>query len=177
MAEFGDVLKQIRESRGMSQEEFADLLSTSKQVISRYETGQRIPKLSTVKAYSNKLGVGLSDLSGEKITNFAQRLNSLISESGISAGSFADNLGISKQAISAWQNGTRTPKQPTIATIAQYFNVCIPWLMGYDVAREHAEIRTPAKEWGQPILAAYADANMPTQENICKLLCPSLSGA
>ena len=64
MAEFGDILKQIRESREMSQEELADLLCTSKQVISRYETRQRIPKLSTVKAYADKLGVALSDLSG-----------------------------------------------------------------------------------------------------------------
>ena len=39
-------------------------------------------------------------------------------------------LGVSKQTISAWRNGTRSPKKPHIVKIAEYFNVTIPWLMG-----------------------------------------------
>ena len=38
---FGDRLREIRKERNMSQDEFAQLLGTSKQVLSRYETGQR----------------------------------------------------------------------------------------------------------------------------------------
>jgi repressor LexA len=41
---FGSKLKQIRLSMGLSQEEFAAKLNTTKQVISRYETEQRTPK-------------------------------------------------------------------------------------------------------------------------------------
>ena len=55
--EFSKRLKQIRESRNMSQDEFANLLGTSKQVISRYETAQRTPKITTVYEYAEKLGV------------------------------------------------------------------------------------------------------------------------
>ena len=46
MRTFGEKLKEIRKSRNMTQENFAELLGTSKQVISRYETNQRIPKIS-----------------------------------------------------------------------------------------------------------------------------------
>ena len=46
----------------MSQDDFALLLGTSKQVISRYETGQRSPKVSIVAAYAEKLGVSISVL-------------------------------------------------------------------------------------------------------------------
>ena len=59
---FGDMLKNVRLSRNLSQEEFASLLGTSKQVISRYETGQRIPKITTVQEYADKLNTPLSSL-------------------------------------------------------------------------------------------------------------------
>ena len=36
--EFGDILKQIRRELGLSQDELAALLGTTKQVLSRYET-------------------------------------------------------------------------------------------------------------------------------------------
>lgn len=62
---FGDILKQLRRERGMSQDELAALLGTTKQVISRYETGKRVPRLSVVSDFARKLGVPLSVLSGE----------------------------------------------------------------------------------------------------------------
>ncbi len=65
--EFGDVLKQIRTQRGLSQDELAGLLNTSKQVISRYENKQRIPKISVLARYAEALNVSQSYLSGEDI--------------------------------------------------------------------------------------------------------------
>ena len=62
--EFGDILKSIRRERGLSQDEMAALLGTTKQVISRYETKQRVPKLSIVSGYAHKLGIPLSMLTG-----------------------------------------------------------------------------------------------------------------
>ena len=64
--EFGDILKQIRRERGLSQDELAALLGTTKQVLSRYETKKRVPRLSVVADYAQKLGIPLSMLSGEQ---------------------------------------------------------------------------------------------------------------
>ena len=64
--EFGDILKAVRRERGLSQDEMAALLGTTKQVISRYETKQRVPKLSIVSGYALKLGIPLSMLTGEE---------------------------------------------------------------------------------------------------------------
>ena len=61
--EFGDILKQVRLERSLSQDELAALLGTTKQVISRYETKKRIPRLSIVADYAQKLGIPLSALS------------------------------------------------------------------------------------------------------------------
>ena len=63
--EFGDILKQLRKERGLSQDELAALLGTTKQVLSRYETKKRVPRLSVVSDYAQKLGIPLSMLSGE----------------------------------------------------------------------------------------------------------------
>lgn len=63
--QFGDIIKEIRLSRGLSQEEFASLLGTTKQVISRYETGQRFPKITVAQEYANKLNIPLAQLLGE----------------------------------------------------------------------------------------------------------------
>lgn len=63
--DFGDILKRIRKERGLSQDEFAALLGTTKQVISRYETKQRTPRISVVEDYARKLGLPLSAMTGE----------------------------------------------------------------------------------------------------------------
>lgn len=54
---FGDKLKRIRLEKGLSQENLADLLGTSKQVISRYERNERTPKLTSAIEYAQKLNV------------------------------------------------------------------------------------------------------------------------
>lgn len=56
---FGNALKAYREEHDLSQQELADILGTSKQVLSRYETGQRDPKISLAKEYAEKLNLPL----------------------------------------------------------------------------------------------------------------------
>lgn len=53
-------LKEYRQSHGLSQDALAKILGTSKQVISHYETGQRIPKISVVQAYAKTLNIDSS---------------------------------------------------------------------------------------------------------------------
>ena len=62
---FGDRLRQIRKEMGLSQEEFAKKLGTSKQVLSRYETNQRAPKITLASEYAAKLGVSLDYMLGD----------------------------------------------------------------------------------------------------------------
>ncbi len=51
----------------------------------------------------------------------------------------ANKLGVSKQRVSSWRNGERSPRQPMIAKIAETFNVNVAWLMGLDAPREIKE--------------------------------------
>lgn len=63
---FGLILKSIRQNMDLSQEEMATKLGTTKQVLSRYETGKRIPKISTVAEYAEKLNLPIEIFWGEK---------------------------------------------------------------------------------------------------------------
>ena len=49
----------------MTRDEFAALLGSSKQVLSRYETNQRAPKITLVRQYAEKLNVSVDYLLGD----------------------------------------------------------------------------------------------------------------
>ena len=62
---FGERLRELRLDKGMTQEEFAALLGSTKQVLSRYETNQRSPKITLVQQYADKLNVSVDYLLGD----------------------------------------------------------------------------------------------------------------
>ena len=66
---FGEKLKLLREEREMSLAEFAELLGTSKQVISRYERCENTPKITTVSHYAKVLNVSLAYLMNDNVTD------------------------------------------------------------------------------------------------------------
>lgn len=74
-------------------------------------------------------------LSGMKVTTFKERLNDLCESSPLTDTELAAKLKVSKQTLSAWKCGARSPKEPTIIALAQYFGVTVDWLMGFDTAR------------------------------------------
>ena len=65
------------------------------------------------------------------ISSFPKRLAEAMNGMGVTA--LATKLGVSKQSVSAWLNGTRKPKKLTLTAMAQILSVHPEWLMGYDV--------------------------------------------
>lgn len=61
---FGDSLRYIRKERGMTLEEMANYLGSTKQALSRYERGERVPKITVASDIANKLGYDISDFLG-----------------------------------------------------------------------------------------------------------------
>lgn len=81
-------------------------------------------------------------MTGLKVTTFRARFAELIDESKKSTVALAKELKVSNQTISAWKTGVRSPKEPTVISIANYFKVDVAWLLGFDVEKEakHAPI-------------------------------------
>ena len=63
---FGKRLRQIRKERKLTQEEFAKILGTSKQILSRYEREDRSPRIEVVRKYAEALKVSADYLLGDE---------------------------------------------------------------------------------------------------------------
>ena len=62
---FAENLKKIREENGWTLEEMAERLGSTKQVLSRYERGERTPKITMASHFADVLGIPLQELVGD----------------------------------------------------------------------------------------------------------------
>lgn len=70
-----------------------------------------------------------------KVATSIERLNELFDSDPRNDTAIAEALGVSKQTVSMWRHGTRSPKKAVLIDISKEFNVSIEWLMGFDVDR------------------------------------------
>ena len=61
---------------------------------------------------------------------FNEKLKTLRERNDLSQTRFANEIGFSQAAISAWENGTREPGIAAILQIARFFNVSTDYLIG-----------------------------------------------
>lgn len=61
---------------------------------------------------------------------FYQILRSLREKDGLSQTRFAQEIGFSQAAISAWENNTREPGIEALMKIAKFFNISVDYLVG-----------------------------------------------
>lgn len=68
MQDFSLRLKKLRKSRGLNQDELAQLLGVRKTTISNYETGYSKPSNSTLRQIADFFGITISELLGETLS-------------------------------------------------------------------------------------------------------------
>lgn len=74
----GAVIRQLRESRGMTQAQLAGMLDVSDKAVSKWETGKGFPDISLLEPLSAALGVSVMELlSGDRVTNQNRSANML----------------------------------------------------------------------------------------------------
>lgn len=71
-----------------------------------------------------------------RVSSFMERFAELLERSSRPDVAIAEALGVSKQTISAWKTGVRSPKNPMIIKIADLFGVDVAWLMGFEAELE-----------------------------------------
>ena len=102
-----------------------------------------------------------------KIATNQQRLNELFDADPRNDTAIAEELGVSKQTISAWRKGIRSPKKHMLVRISIQYNVSLEWLMGFDVERTPSaftEVLDPSpKTLEARILAKGVDKMPPAQ--------------
>jgi transcriptional regulator with XRE-family HTH domain len=59
-----DIIYELRTKRGLSQEELAEKVFVTRQAVSRWETGETIPNIDTLKLLSKLFDVSINTLLG-----------------------------------------------------------------------------------------------------------------
>jgi transcriptional regulator with XRE-family HTH domain len=66
----GNTIKQLREGRGLTQAELAQMIGVSSKTISKWETAKGLPDISLLQPLAQSLGISVIELmNGEQITN------------------------------------------------------------------------------------------------------------
>lgn len=94
---FGDKIKKLRETKGMTQSDLAKKLNISDKTVSSWENGTRLPRMGMVESISEILGVSKSDLFENKesqplVEQALQRINNLSKENQKKAIDYLDYL-------------------------------------------------------------------------------------
>lgn len=95
------------------------------------------------------------------VSTFQDRFSNLCDSIGAPDFEIAKGLDVSKQTLSAWRCGTRSPKRPTLETIARYFSVNVDWLLGFDVPMKGESYNnnklTPEDELDNELISLLSD--------------------
>ena len=68
----------------------------------------------------------------------SEKLYELRKKSGLSQEQLAEQLGVSRQAISKWESGKSVRESDTLVSISQYFNVTLDYLMKDNIPTSEA---------------------------------------
>lgn len=84
----------------------------------------------------------LQSLGGDVLTTFSDRLNQIISDSGLTKTAFAKRIEVSQGFVSQLCSGSFNPSPRTISAICREFNVRREWLETGDGPMKLPEIDT-----------------------------------
>lgn len=74
--EFHEKLQELRKSKGLTQEELAEILYVSRTAVSKWKSGRGYPNIESLKGIAAYFSVTIDDLlSGEKILSIAEKEN------------------------------------------------------------------------------------------------------
>lgn len=66
---FGEILKELRLGKNLTQQQLADSIGLSKSAISMYENGKRVPELEILELFADFFNVDMNRLTGSKFSS------------------------------------------------------------------------------------------------------------
>lgn len=123
-------LKLLREEKGLTQKELADILKLSASSIAMYESGKRDPDTSTIKSLAVLFNCNTDFLLGLSNYRDVSKLRMVRVESGLSQDEVAKNLGISRDTLSKYETGELEPNVDTLVKLANMYHVSLDYLVG-----------------------------------------------
>ena len=93
----------------------------------------------------------------------SDKLYTLRKKSGLSQEQLAEQLNVSRQAISKWESGTSSPESDKLIAISRYFNVSLDYLLKED--------NDPSKDTPQREQRESAQVANRTQRSVGFIIC------
>ena len=78
-----DILKELREKNGLTQDQLAEKVMVTRQAVSRWETGETQPNIDTLKLLSKEYNVTVNTLLGSPIKLVCQCCGMPLTEDGM----------------------------------------------------------------------------------------------
>ena len=100
---------------------------------------------------------------------FWERFYNLCLERGTKPNRVCSELGFSNATSTKWKNGS-IPGTEKINKIAEYFNVSVPYLLGYEEQKEKSPAGAGLKEKHWRLITAYERAEEPIKYAVDRLL-------
>ncbi|MGB9903684.1 MAG: helix-turn-helix domain-containing protein [Desulfotomaculales bacterium] len=123
----GDGVRQLRESRGLSIAELAEISGIPAETIRRVESGEFLPGEEEVERLSEALNYPLeppAKSSGELVyASLGRRIRRFRCRQGLSVSEIARRVGVSPGLISQIESGRTIPLLKTLESIARCLNV------------------------------------------------------
>lgn len=149
MAKFNERLKSLRRESGLSQQDFAKQLGTSKSSINMYERGEREPGLEMLEAMADYFNVDMDYLLGKSThksksawlegvehmacNDTAQKIKSLRLSQNLTLEQVANEVGVGKSTVRKWETGMiANMRRDKIASLAKALHTSPAYLMGWD---------------------------------------------
>ena len=126
--EFGQHLRTLRTSQGLSQKQLADILNISPSTIGMYEQNRRIPDLKMLKEIASVFEVSLDSLLDNNFTNdtsIGNFIRQVRIRHNFSQKDFAQLFNLKKSDIVAYENSIKFPTHHSLKLICDYFNIDI----------------------------------------------------
>ena len=123
-------IKELRQSKGLTQAELAKKVGISEQSVSFYENNRRKPKVETWNRLANFFNVSVHFLQGLPEPVGKNRLKELRNQRKLTLDDIEEKTGIKRGTYSNYENGKTEPKMETWQKLADYFGVSVPYIKG-----------------------------------------------
>ena len=166
---FGNRLRDLRVSEGITQLQMAVNLDTSKSNISKYEAGTVEPGMEKINEIARFFKVTTDYLFGMETggnTMLGKRINELRKSSGMTQEELGKKLGVIKQTVSSWENDSSEPNHVATIALAKLFGVTTDYLLGAegDAMGTEEKINEIAQRVGRNIRSIREQAGLSQDE-------------
>ena len=133
-------IKELRQKNSLTLEKIGEKVGIAKNTLSRYESGKREPKLEVWQKLADFFDVSVPYLQGFE-TQIPNRLRELRRSHGLTLKDTVEKvkeqeaLIITADALAKYERGDREPKLEILQKLADFFDVSVPYIQGFDEHR------------------------------------------